>query len=218
MDTAEANRVAVGGFTHAVCRALKSLGMRRCSARLVQYQFKPEELRLDWYGLFWRWFRALWIARREGAEFLFEDFCSRVASLREGSEVLDADYSYQLARCELEHSNVIRAALRGEDPSLIRSGLLESIAASRRLLAVLDAVERRRHLSSPDTVSDRAPPPLGRAEAREEAWWPPGPAAPVAPGGRRGERAVAGEGGTLTALTQASPSDARDGRRALMKD
>lgn len=143
MDTPEANRVAVGGFTHAVCRALKTLGMRRCSARLVQYQFKPDPLRLDWYGLFWRWFLALWTARREGAEFLFEDFCARVAALREESEVLDADYAFQLARCEGEHSDVIRAALRGENPAHIRKEVLESIAANRRLLAVLNALEGR---------------------------------------------------------------------------
>lgn len=144
MDTAEANRLAVGGFTHAVCRALKSLGMRRCSARLVQYQFNPDELRRDWYGLFWRWFRALWIARREGAEFLFEDFCSRVAALREEPEASDADYGSQLARCESEHSELIRAALLGEDPERIRKHVLESIAAHRRLLAVLSRLDRKR--------------------------------------------------------------------------
>jgi hypothetical protein len=82
LQTHEANKRAVAGRTQAVRRALKSLGMRRCSARLVQYQFKPDETRLDWYALFWRWFRALWVAHRKGAEFLFDDFCSRVEQLR----------------------------------------------------------------------------------------------------------------------------------------
>lgn len=150
MDLSEANRIAVGGFTHNVCRALKALGMRRCSTRLVQYQFKPDATRLDWYSAFFRWFLALWMVRREGAEFLFEDFCARVAALREESEVLDADYAFQLARCEGEHSDVIRAALRGEDSAHIRKEVLESIAANRRLLAVINALEGRRVAVKPE--------------------------------------------------------------------
>lgn len=86
MQPYEANKLAVAGRTQAVRRALKALGMRRCSLRLVQYQFKPGETRLDYYSLFWRWFRALWMAHRKGAEFLFQDFCARVERLRSGGE------------------------------------------------------------------------------------------------------------------------------------
>ena len=139
MDTPEANRIAVGGFTHAVRRALKSLGMRRCSARLVQYQFKPDALRLDWYGLFWRWFRALWIARREGAEFLFEDFCARVEALR-GAEAPRAprDWRAQVAACALAHGEALAAAAERRDPVAIRRAVAAAIAEQRELLSLLD--------------------------------------------------------------------------------
>ena len=79
----EVNRRAVGGRTQAVRRWLKRLGMRRCSARLVQYQFKPDATRHDWTSLWWRWFLAVWFANKAGAYFMFEQFAARVDALRE---------------------------------------------------------------------------------------------------------------------------------------
>jgi hypothetical protein len=80
--THEANRVALGDRAKAVRLALLGLGMRRCSERLVRYQCEERPLRLDWYGLFWRWFSALWVAHHPGAEFLYEDFTARVEALQ----------------------------------------------------------------------------------------------------------------------------------------
>jgi len=145
LQTWEVNRVAIGECAKALREALRALG-KRASLRWIYYQCQPpaDVTRLDPYGLFWRWFRALWKARREGAELLFEDFCARVAALREGSEAPDTDCTSQILRCESEHSDVIRAVLRGEDPAHIRKEVLESIAANRRLLAALSMLEARR--------------------------------------------------------------------------
>src|ERR671929_1254331 len=68
-------------------RPLLRLGMRRCSLRLVHYQAEPRPLRLDWYGLYWRWLRALHLANPSGADFLFEDLRARYSALTEVSEL-----------------------------------------------------------------------------------------------------------------------------------
>ena len=136
MLTAEANRLAVGSHAKSIRLALLRLGMRRCSVRLVRYQCEDRQLRLDWYGLFWRWFRALWTAHRSGAEFLFEDFCSRVEALRrEGDH--PGDWYEQIATCAREHGEALQAAIQRRDPQAIRRELVESIEAERRLLAML---------------------------------------------------------------------------------
>ena len=137
MLTCEANRLAVGPCAKAVRLALLRLGMRRCSVRLVRYQCEERPLRLDWYGLFWRWFSALWQAHRPGAEFLFEDFCSRVEALRREEGSPAGDWFEQIAECAREHGEALQAAIQRRDPQAIRRELAESIAAERRLLAML---------------------------------------------------------------------------------
>ena len=137
MLTCEANRLAVGHHAKSVRLALLRNGMRRCSVRLVHYQCEENPLRLDWYGLFWRWFKALWRAHRPGAEFLFEDFCSRVEALRRADERPAGDWFEQLALCAREQSEALQAAIQRRDPRAIRRELAESIAAERRLLAML---------------------------------------------------------------------------------
>ncbi len=137
MLTSEANRLAVGSSAKAVRLALLRLGMRRCSERLVRYQCEERPLRLDWYGLFWRWFLALWQAHRSGAEFLFEDFCSRVEALRREDGHPIGDWYEQIAECAREHGEAIQAAIQRRDPQAIRRELAESIAAERRLLSML---------------------------------------------------------------------------------
>jgi hypothetical protein len=136
MLTCEANRLAVGPHAKALRLALLRLGMSRCSERLVRYQCEERPLRLDWYGLFWRWFRALWAAHRGGAEFLFEDFCSRVEALRR-EDGLAGDWYEQIATCAREHGEALQAAIQRRDPPAIRRELSESIAAERRLLVML---------------------------------------------------------------------------------
>ena len=141
LTTHDANRLALGDRAKAVREALLRLGMQRCSLRLVHYQAEPRPLRLDWYGLYWRWLRALHLATPQGADFLFEDLRSRFAALREGDHLAAACWYEQLAECEREHSEAIRAAILDRDPRLIRKEIAEAISALRRQLALLDARE-----------------------------------------------------------------------------
>lgn len=139
----EANRIAVAGHAKAVAEALRRLG-KRCSVRWVNRQCEPsvDVVRPDYYGAFWRWFEALWLAHRPGAEFLFEDFRARVLALRARDDAPAAtDWFEQVAVCAREHSEALQAAIRNHDPAAIRRELAESIAAQRRLLATLEARE-----------------------------------------------------------------------------
>jgi hypothetical protein len=145
MLTSEANRLAVGDRAKSIRLALLRLGMRRCSDRLVRYQCEERPLRLDWYGLFWRWFRALWSAHRTGAEFLYEDFCSRVDALRREGGHSSGDWYEQIATCAREHGEALQAAIQRRDPLAIRRELIESIAAERRLLSMLSEREETAH-------------------------------------------------------------------------
>jgi hypothetical protein len=145
MLTSEANRLAVGPHAKAVRLALLRLGMRRCSVRLVRYQCEENTLRLDWYALFWRWFSALWLAHRPGAEFLYEDFCSRVEALRREDGLSSGDWYEQIAECAREHGEALQAAIQRRDPLAIRRELAESIAAERRLLAMLSEKSEAAH-------------------------------------------------------------------------
>lgn len=141
METFEINRAAVGGSAKAVRLALKQQGMRRCSLQLVYRQCKAA-LHLDWYGVFLRWFTALWLANREGAEFLLSDFLARVARLRESDA--PACWREQMAACQTEHSDVVCAALVN-DLARMRRETVEAIAAKQRLVVTLDRLldERR---------------------------------------------------------------------------
>ncbi len=141
MQPHEANTIAVGGHTKAVRDALLRLGMRRCSLALVYRQTRPPEgLRLDWYSIFLRWLRALWLAHRAGAEFLLDDLHVRVAAWRErDGEGQGRDcWRAQMVRCEAEHSDVVRAALVS-DLRQMRVEAVECIAAQRQLIARIDA-------------------------------------------------------------------------------
>lgn len=141
LTTHDANRLALGDRAKAVREALLRLGMRRCSLRLVHYQAEPRPLRLDWYGLYWRWLRALHLAHPSGADFLFEDLRSRFTALRDSDCLVAACWYEQLAECEREHSEAIRAAILDRDPRLIRKEIAEAISALRRQLALLEARE-----------------------------------------------------------------------------
>lgn len=137
LTTIEANALAARGHSAGLTRALKRLGMRRCSERLVRYQYEPAAARPSWYCLFWRWFEALWLAHRAGAEFLFEDFCARAAALRDRDEGRREDLAELLAAAEGEHSDVVRAALRGDGLDRLHAEIVEDIAAKRRLLVAV---------------------------------------------------------------------------------
>lgn len=138
-STRAANRLAARGHTSNIVRALKRLGMRRCSEALVRRQWDEAATHPSWYCLFWRWFEALWLAHRTGAEFLYEDFRARVESLRDlEAQSGAADWYEQVALCVKEQSEAIQAACRRRDRAAIRREFLESIAAERRLVAMLD--------------------------------------------------------------------------------
>jgi hypothetical protein len=138
MHTFEANKIAVGGHSKAVCLALRRLGMRRCSERLIRYQCERNQTRADWYSTFWRWFRALWVAHREGAEFLYEDFQARVATLRGAEAPPPRSWLEQVARCEQEHSEALRAAILAGDSIALRSEVADVIREYRSLLAMIE--------------------------------------------------------------------------------
>ena len=137
----DANRAAVGSHAKAVRLSLLKLGMRRCSLTLVYRQGDPDTDRPSWYCLFIRWFTALWLARREGAELLFEDFLARVAALRDQAEARRGDAPGRLAAdlelAEAEHSDIVRARFRGDDLRRLRQEVIEDVAAKRRLVATL---------------------------------------------------------------------------------
>lgn len=141
MRTDEANKLAIRGHSQAICRALRALGMRRCSDRLVRRQGEEAHLRLNWYALWWRWFRAVWRANRAGAEFLYEDFAARVEALRAADDLSGADLEEQFAACAGEHAELVQAAFR-KDVARIREVVARAIAGHRRLLAILEARER----------------------------------------------------------------------------
>jgi hypothetical protein len=82
---------------------------------------------------------------QDGAEFLFEDFCSRVESLRRQEAGPPADWYEQIATCAREHGEALQAAIQRRDPLAIRRELAESIAAERRLLSMLSEREEAAH-------------------------------------------------------------------------
>lgn len=140
LESFEANRVAVRGHAKQVRDALRGLG-KRCSLKWVYLQCapSPDINRLDYYGSFRRWFKAIWMANRAGAEFLFEDFRAFVESLRrEAAGEAGGDWYQCLADAEREHSEAIQAALLNHDDESIRKELTEAVAAMRRQLAMLD--------------------------------------------------------------------------------
>jgi hypothetical protein len=133
---------AIGTEAKGVRAALRSLG-KRCSLRWIYYQCQParDVKRLNIYELFWRFFKAIFLARPEGAAFLFEDFRSRYAALRARDELRAADWYTQVATCESEHSEAIQAAILNRDDAALRKELPEAIAAYRKLLAIVEARE-----------------------------------------------------------------------------
>lgn len=214
MQTYEVLRVAIGDRAKAVRESLRALG-KTVSLRWIYYLCQPpaDVRRLNPYDSFLLLFEALRHANREGAEYLFVDFCARADQFFEADGDGELDTAEQLSRCVSRHSAVVGGFLRSDEIAHLRRAVIESIVENRRLLACLARAEGMQKFAN---VADRAPPPLGRVEARGEAWQPLGvAAAPGATGGRRGAWA-ASRGGT--AFTQASPSDACNGREALMKD
>lgn len=146
MLTHEVLKLAVGDSAKGLREALRALG--KCvSLRWVYYLTEPpaDVRRPNPYGSFLLLFEALWRAHRKGAEFLFEDFCARVTTLREPATPQHdtPDWYEQLAICAREQSEALQAAIRRHDDAAIRRELSESIAAERTLLALLDRHEPR---------------------------------------------------------------------------
>src|SRR5215204_4894387 len=113
LSTIDANREAARGNSAGLARALKRLGMQRCSERSVRYQYEPRAHRPSWYCCFWRWLEALWLAHRPGFDFLVEDFNARVAALREAEAPHGArDWYEQLSVCAREQSEALQVAIR----------------------------------------------------------------------------------------------------------
>lgn len=144
MHTWEVNRTAVGDCAKAVCEALRKLG-KRCSVRWVNLQCEaPLDVnRTDYYAAFWRWFEAVFVANRDGAEFLFEDFRARVQAMRDFEDLATGDWRQQIALCQDEHSHIISAALLEGCTARLKREIKEDIAAKRRLLAMIEAHEER---------------------------------------------------------------------------
>jgi AcrR family transcriptional regulator len=136
--TYEVNRAAVGPAAKAVREALIQLGMRQCSLRTVYYQCELRELRLDWYGGFYRWVEALYLANRQGAEFLIEDVLARFESLR-ASRPPAFDWHELVARCEEAHSQSMLAVIRNQDIGTLAPCLTNAVAAHRDLLSAARA-------------------------------------------------------------------------------
>lgn len=67
--------------------------------------------------------------------------CARYSALTEGSELSGTGWYEQVAECEREHSEAIRAAILDRDPRLIRKEISEAISALRRQLALLEVRE-----------------------------------------------------------------------------
>jgi len=140
MHTFEANRVAVGDEAKAVREALRSLGYARSIRWVYRQTEAPRDVtRLDFYGAFWRWYQALFLANRAGADFLIEDLCSRDRAMRERDSLAAADWYEEIALCEGEHSEALQAAILNRDSSAIKKELAEAIAAYRKLLAMVEA-------------------------------------------------------------------------------
>lgn len=146
LTTIQANALAARGRSAQLVRALKRLGLKRCSERSVRYQYEPQALRPSWYCLFWRWVEALWVVHRPSAEFIYEDFRARFAALRAGEAAPALDWYEQLARCEREHSEAISAAILRRDERTIRAEVADEIRELRVLLTMLDRpAAARRH-------------------------------------------------------------------------
>ena len=143
LTTIEANALAAQGHSVRLAAKLKQLGMGRCSERSVRYQYESGAHRPSWYCCFWRWLQALFMVNRKGFDFLVEDFLARVAALRDAeAQHGAADWYEQLSVCAREQSEALQAAIRRHDDAAIRRELSESIAAERKLLAMLDRTAR----------------------------------------------------------------------------
>lgn len=145
METYEANLNAMGDFAKSVRLNLKKLGMRRCSLALIYRQCKAPVAgqRISWYCAFWRWFQALWMANRPGAEYLLEDFLARVTALRELDEFQSEEERALLAAADGEHGDIVRATFLNADVDRIMKEITEDIVIKRRLLAFYAAQQLR---------------------------------------------------------------------------
>jgi hypothetical protein len=103
-----------------------------------------EDPEFDRYSRFLQMFLAIYAENSEGAEMLFEDFRARVSSLRHKNtgEISTSAWYEQVARCEKEHSEGIRAAILSRDTAAIRKEIAEDIAEKRALLEMLQTREQ----------------------------------------------------------------------------
>jgi hypothetical protein len=144
--THEVLRIAIGDNAKAVREALRTLG-KRVSLRWVYYLCQPpaDVRRLNPYSSFLLLFEALWRAHPAGAEALYEDLQSRIAALRDEAMRTHDDLAEGLERAEAEHSDVVRAALRGDGLERLHAEIIEDIVCKRALLmTVTNLLAQRR--------------------------------------------------------------------------
>jgi hypothetical protein len=144
LDTWKVNRLAVGDCAKLLRESLRQLG-KKCSLRWIHYQCEPprDVRRPDPYAIFWRWFQALWMANRTGAEFLLEDFLSRVNALRDLDSLQSEEERALLACADGEHGDIVKQAFLNPDVDLMMKEIAEDIAVKRRLLAFYAAQQMR---------------------------------------------------------------------------
>lgn len=139
MDTHTANLTALSGFAEKVREALKELGMRRCSIRLVYRQCEECDTHLNWSQLFRRWVAAVRRAHHAGADLIVNDFNGWYESLCAGEELLACDWEGAVDACVDEHGDVIKEAIRADDMEAVVRESSEAITAYRRLIAIAHA-------------------------------------------------------------------------------
>lgn len=172
-------KAAVGGHAKAVRASLRRMG-KKVSLRWLYYQCEPapDVTRVDVYGAFCRLFEAILDANPPGADLLFEDFLARYNALRPEAEPDGRDLRAQIERCEAQHSDIVRAVIRGEDIRRLIVVTMEDIREKRLLLVMLKRSEARgghqafdvRGADGQEGVASRgAPTGRGRLERRDPA-------------------------------------------------
>lgn len=136
-DSLKVFKEAVGGNAAAVGFVVKK------SEKTIYKMFT--DLAFCVYSRFLKYFYAIYEKNPSGGELLFEDFRARVHALRfeQFGDVTDQEWFEQVAECEREHSEGIRAAILSRDPSAIRTQITEDIVAKRRLLVMLRGREAK---------------------------------------------------------------------------
>jgi len=149
--THEVLKAAIGGHAKAVRAHLRRMG-KKVSLRWLYYQGEPpaDVKRLDVYGALWRLFEAIWRANPPGAALLFEDLSARYEALLLETPPPDCALRDQLERCEVEHSDIVKAVIRGADVSRLIAETMEDIREKRLLLVMLKRAAAEREVEGLD--------------------------------------------------------------------